>query len=194
MSPHPCSELCSAYFDKYLPWSLGLYNPYIHLDIHLNSPGSIQPLTRNLAPWLTYLPSKVPICSWVERSNAAWSALLRGTTSGRTGMVLNPGLDLDPNPASCTVPLDQLAATCTIKTVTIELGSILRFLFFLHNTEAINFYQIWFQQLCGHFRWQVITPLLWLSNLYHCNFSRSFSVLVSKAFYRQGLWNELLAI
>ena len=46
LSPHPGSELCSADFDKYLPWSLGLYSPYNHLDIHLNSLGSIQPLTR----------------------------------------------------------------------------------------------------------------------------------------------------
>ena len=80
------------------------------MDNHLNSLGSIQPLTRNLAPRLTNLPSQVPIFSWVERSNAAWSALLRGTTSSRTGRVLNPGLDLDPNPESCTLPLDQLAA------------------------------------------------------------------------------------
>ena len=28
LSPHPGSELCSADFDKYLPWSLGLYTPY----------------------------------------------------------------------------------------------------------------------------------------------------------------------
>ena len=110
LSPHPGSELCSADFDKYLPWSLGLYSPYIHFDIHLNSPGSIQPLTRNLAPRLTNLRSRVPICSWVERSNAAWSALLKGTTSRRTGRVLNSGLDLEPNPESCTLPLDQLAA------------------------------------------------------------------------------------
>ena len=83
---------------------------HIQLDIHLNSLGSIQPLTRNLAPRLTNLPSQVPICSWVERSNTAWSALLKGTTSRRTGRVLNSGLDLDPNPESCTLPLDQLAA------------------------------------------------------------------------------------
>ena len=57
------------------------------------------------------LPSQVPIHSLVERSNAAWSALLRGTTSRRTNRVLNPGLDPDPNPESCTLPLDQLAAT-----------------------------------------------------------------------------------
>ena len=37
--------------------------------------------------------------------------LIRGTTSGRAGRVLNQGLDLDPNPESCTLPLDQLAAT-----------------------------------------------------------------------------------
>ena len=28
LSPHPGSELCSADFDKYLPWSLGLHTPY----------------------------------------------------------------------------------------------------------------------------------------------------------------------
>ena len=47
----------------------------------------------------------MPISSRVERSNAAWSALLWGTTSSRTGRVLNSGLDLDPNPESCTLPL-----------------------------------------------------------------------------------------
>ena len=103
LSPHPGSELCSADFDKYLPWSLGLYNPYIRLDIHLNSLGSIQLLTRNLAPRLTNMPSQVPICSWVERSNAAWSALLRSKTNRHTGRVLNPGLGLDPNLESCTL-------------------------------------------------------------------------------------------
>ena len=50
---------------------------YIHLDIHLSSLGSIQPLTCNLTPRLTNLPSQVLICSWVKKSNAAWSALLR---------------------------------------------------------------------------------------------------------------------
>ena len=54
---------------------------YIHLDIHLNSLGSIQPLTCNMAIRHTNLPSQVHICSWVERSNVAWSALLRGTTA-----------------------------------------------------------------------------------------------------------------
>ena len=110
LSPHPGSELCCADFDRYLPWSLGLYSPYIHLDIHLNTLGSIQPLKRNLAPRLTNLPSQVPISSWVERGNAAWSALLRGTTSRCTGRVLNQGLDLDPYPESCTLPLDHVAA------------------------------------------------------------------------------------
>ena len=38
-------------------WAFTLH---IHLDIHLNSLGSIQPLTRNLAPRLTNLPSQVP--------------------------------------------------------------------------------------------------------------------------------------
>ena len=85
------------------------FTVHIRLDNHLNSHGSIQPLTRNLVPRLTNLPSQVPISSWVERSTAAWSVLPRGTTSSRTGRVLNPGLDLDPNAESCTLPLDQLA-------------------------------------------------------------------------------------
>ena len=38
-------------------WAFTLH---IHLDIHLNSLGSIRPLTRNLAPRLTNLPSQVP--------------------------------------------------------------------------------------------------------------------------------------
>ena len=76
---------------------------------YLNSLGSIQPLTRNLATRLSNLLSQVPICSWVERSNAAWNALLKDTTNRRTGMVLKSGLDLDPNPEPCTLPLDQLA-------------------------------------------------------------------------------------
>ena len=46
LSPHPGWEMCSADLDKYCPWPLGLYNPCIHLDILLNSPGSIQPLTQ----------------------------------------------------------------------------------------------------------------------------------------------------
>ena len=61
LSPHPGSEPCSADYDKCLPWSLRLYSPYIHLNIHLNSLGSIQPLTHNLAPWLTNHPAQVPI-------------------------------------------------------------------------------------------------------------------------------------
>ena len=73
---------------QFLPWSFGLNNPYIHLDMVLNSLVCMQPLTRNLAPRLTNLPSQVPICSWVERSNAAWSALLRGTTNWNSGRVL----------------------------------------------------------------------------------------------------------
>ena len=58
------------------------------------------------------IQSKICIkaCSWVERSNAAWSALLKGTTSRRTGRVLNSGLDLHRNPESCTLPLDQIAS------------------------------------------------------------------------------------
>ena len=34
--------------------------------------------------------------------------------SSRTSRVLNPGLDLDPNPEFCTLPLDQLAARVSL--------------------------------------------------------------------------------
>ena len=81
---------------------------HISLGIYLNSLGSIQPLTRYLRTWLTNVPSQV------ERSNGAWGALPRGTTSRRTDKVLNPGLDLDPDPNSCIIPLDQLVATIYI--------------------------------------------------------------------------------
>ena len=87
-------------------WAFTLH---IHLDIHLNSLGVY---SRSHATWrhgLQIWPHRYPLRSWVERSNAVWSALLRGTTSRRTGRVLNSGLDLDPNPESCTLPLDQLA-------------------------------------------------------------------------------------
>ena len=106
-SPHPGSELCSADFWQVPSLVNGPFTVHIRLDNHLNPLGSIQPLTRNLAPRLKNLPSQVPISSWVERSDAAWSALLRGTTSSRTGRVLNPGLDLDPNLESCTLLLDS---------------------------------------------------------------------------------------
>ena len=61
LSPHPGSELCSADFDKYLPWSLGLLQPIYPSGYPDQLPlGRIQQLTRNLAPRLTYLPSQVP--------------------------------------------------------------------------------------------------------------------------------------
>ena len=82
----------------------------IHLDIHLNSLGSIQPLTCNLAPRLTNLPSQVPTLLLGREKQCSVKCLALGTTSRRTGRVLNSGLDLDPNPEPCTLPLDQLAA------------------------------------------------------------------------------------
>ena len=86
----------SVDFDKFLPRSFCLNNPYIHLDMVLNSLVSIKPLTRNLAPRLINLPSQAPVCSWVERSNVAWSALLRGTMSWYSGRVSNLDHDQDP--------------------------------------------------------------------------------------------------
>ena len=105
-SSHPGAELSSEYVDKYLPWSLGLSSPHIFIWISISIP-----LTCNLATRLINLPLQVLICSWIEWSNAAWSALLRGTTRRCTGRVLKPGLDLNPDPESCTLPLDQLAAS-----------------------------------------------------------------------------------
>ena len=71
--------------------------------VHIQAQSSaLQTLTSTFpGHWAFY-------CPYPSRSNAAWSALLKGTTSSRTGRVLNPGLDLDPNPESCTLTLDQL--------------------------------------------------------------------------------------
>ena len=90
---------------------IGLCDPYIHLDILLNSPSSVQSLTRNLAPRLTNLPSQVPVCPWVERSTAVWSVLLKGTTSQCTSRVSNLGHGQDPYLESRMLPLDKFAAT-----------------------------------------------------------------------------------
>ena len=110
LSPHPGSELCFADFDKYLPLSLGLHTPY-PFGYPSQLPGEYTAAHTQLgATAYKSALTGTPLCSWVERSNAAWSALLRGTTSRRIGRVSNSGLDLDPNPESCTLPLDQLAA------------------------------------------------------------------------------------
>ena len=91
-----------------------LQSVYIHQDIHFNFLGSSQLLARNLAPLFAKLPSQMTIRSWVVRSNAAWNALLSGTTSWRTGRVLNPGLNLNPDPKSCTLALNHFTATICI--------------------------------------------------------------------------------
>ena len=48
--PIQSPEPSSAKYAKYLSWSLSLFNPYIHLDIHLNSDGSLRLFTRSLRP------------------------------------------------------------------------------------------------------------------------------------------------
>ena len=50
------------------------------------------------AHWnLWNLSSQVPICSWVERNNKAYSPLFRDTTTWNTNRTSNPGRDLDPD-------------------------------------------------------------------------------------------------
>ena len=71
LSPHPGSELCSANFDKYLPWSMGLYTPY---PFGYPSQLPLGVYSRSHATWrhgLQICPHRYPLCSWVERSNAA---------------------------------------------------------------------------------------------------------------------------
>ena len=48
--PIQSPEPSSAKYVKYLSWSLSLFNPYIHLDIHLNSDGSLRLFTCSLRP------------------------------------------------------------------------------------------------------------------------------------------------
>ena len=123
-SPHPGSELCSADWQVPSLVTGPFQSVYIHLDIHLDSLGSMQPLIRNFAPRLTNLPSQVPICSWVKRSNASWSALLRGTMKRSPVKVLNQGIDLDPDPVSCMLPLDQPADISVHKWFIWDCGSL----------------------------------------------------------------------
>ena len=111
LSPHPDSELCSANFDKYLPWSLHLSSPYISIWISISTPGRVYSCSH--ATWRHGLQICHHRYPFVPGSREAMQcevrALLRGT-SRRTVKVLNPGLDRDPDPESCTLPLDQFAA------------------------------------------------------------------------------------
>ena len=112
LSPHPGSELSCADFHKYLPWSLGLYSPYIHLDIHLNSLGVY---SRSHASWrhgLQTRPHRYPFAPGsreaMQRELPCSGAQRADTPTGYTHL-LNSELDLDSE--SCALPLDQLAAT-----------------------------------------------------------------------------------
>ena len=94
MSPNPDSELCSANFDKYLPWSLGLSSPYISIWISISTPGRVY--SRSHATWRHGLQICPHRYAFVPGSREAMQcevrALLRGT-SGCTVKVLNPGLE-----------------------------------------------------------------------------------------------------
>ena len=91
-------------FDKYLPWSLGLSSPSRY-------PSQL--------PW-EYTDAQTQLDATAYKSALAGTyfaprsrvAMKREVTcSGRgTGRELNPGLDLDPDPETCILPLDQLAA------------------------------------------------------------------------------------
>ena len=49
LSPHPGPNLCSADFDKYIPWSLGLSSPYISIWISILTPWGV--CSRSHATW-----------------------------------------------------------------------------------------------------------------------------------------------
>ena len=110
LSPHPSSELCSADFDNYLPWSLGLILP-IAVWITISTPWGVY--SHSHATWrhgLQICPHRYP---FPPRSREAMQREL--LCSGAQRIVApagyqTTGLDLDPNPESCTLPLDQLAA------------------------------------------------------------------------------------
>ena len=61
LSPHPGSELCSADFDKYLPWSWGLYNPNTSIWISISTPWGVY--SRSHETWrhgLQVCPHRYP--------------------------------------------------------------------------------------------------------------------------------------
>ena len=179
LSLHPGSELWSADLDKYFPWFIGPFTVHISIWISMPTPwglysrphaacrhglqidgilpkGPYPPCLRMadralLAGYPRNMPSRIPIGSWVERSNAAWSALLRCTQSRRIGKVFNPALDLDSNRESCTLPLDQLAATLA------QCGAV--------TTQSI-FSKIYGVSFCGTGIWLVFSPSL---HNYPCN-------------------------
>ena len=62
LSLHPGSELCPAYFDKYLSWSFGLCSPYIFIWISISIPWGVY--RRSHATWchgLQIYPHKYPL-------------------------------------------------------------------------------------------------------------------------------------
>ena len=64
LSPHPGSELCSADFDKYLPWSLGLLLS-ISVWITISTPWGVY--SRSHVTWrhgLQIYPHRYPFPPW----------------------------------------------------------------------------------------------------------------------------------
>ena len=100
LSPHRGSELSYADFYKYPPWSLGLYSPYIHLDIHLNSLG-----VYSHATWchgLQIRPHRYPFAPGAMQRELPCPGAQRADTPTGYTHVLNSELDLDPE--SCAPP------------------------------------------------------------------------------------------
>ena len=74
-------------------WAFTLH---IHLDIHLNSLGSMQPLTRHLAPRLTNLPSQVPTLLLGREKQCSVKCLAQGHNE----QTPRPGIELGTWPRS----------------------------------------------------------------------------------------------
>ena len=100
LSPHPVSALCCGNFDNYVPWSLVLVNPYIHLDIICSSLGYIRSLTRNLESGLTNLPSQVPILLLGREKQCSLKCHAQNHNEPKHRQSIEPAHDLNHVPSS----------------------------------------------------------------------------------------------
>ena len=70
------------------PCHLGLYKPYIHLNILRNSPRNMQHFGRSLVTRLTFVPSQVPIGSWADALDLDLDPTTRPTPYHWTNLLL----------------------------------------------------------------------------------------------------------
>ena len=99
---HPGPDRCSADFDKYIPWSLGLSSPYISIWIFILTPWGVY--SRSHATWRHGLQSVLTGTHLliVLEKQCGVKCLAQGHTelTHREGIEL--GLDLNLDPETCT--------------------------------------------------------------------------------------------